>query len=168
MSFEWTVEYYENIGNSEKSMNKIKDLKIQAEKDKKQMEEIKRKLIELVEPYMDKSLSEGCWIDSHSIFYKLNKTSYWRVLFTNWMEFWSDEVKILWHYDITAVLKYIEEKLWIKSLTISTMETFYIWNKLSDMKEWNKENGEFPNKPLHLYTEQEEKDLLELLLKLKK
>ena len=26
---------------------------------------------------------------------------------------------------------------------------------------------EIPNKPLHLYTEQEEKDLLELLLKLK-
>ena len=78
---------------------------------------------------------------------------------------WTDS-RIIWHYDITAVLKYIEnnriEKSWYDRYDYFTYTKYLIqfWKR----EEWF---DAIPNKPLHLYSEQEEKDLLELLLKIK-
>lgn len=61
---------------------------------------------------------------------------------------WQTEV------DITAVLKYIDEKTWNWFIIM--------WDKII-LSAYLKDES-IPNKPLNLYTEQEEKDLLELLL----
>jgi len=73
---------------------------------------------------------------------------------------WQTEV------DITAVLKYIQDKWcdyqnWIYKTTIRICSI--------DNRDWEimVDYWEIPNKPLHLYNETEEKDLLDLLLKLK-
>ena len=71
-------------------------------------------------------------------------------------------IKILWHYDISAVWKFIRNSKWAVSVkivkgNIDFLEITVFWDKTYII----------PNKPLHLYTEQEEKNLLKLLLKLK-
>ena len=79
---------------------------------------------------------------------------------------WLWWAKILGHYDITAVLKYIEERVdWIDFISenkdVATI--YYIdwfWERFLD------EVINIPNKPLHLYTQQEDKELLKLLKKL--
>jgi len=61
--------------------------------------------------------------------------------------------------DITAVLKYVKNK-WARRFEIKDE----IWIAI---KRWIYEDMyQIPLKPLHLYIEQEEKDLLELLKKL--
>lgn len=126
------------------------------------MTEIRKAIIELIEPFMEKELS--IWL-----LYK-DKTSWEFEEYTKWQLLNPFNIvnnkKVLWIYDITAVLKYIydkcEEWKWYES---------YQWDKFlieiysDDIEEDN--TWAFPNKPLHLYSEQEEKDLLKLLLKLK-
>ena len=73
--------------------------------------------------------------------------------------------KTIGHYDITAVLKYIDnsyrDKRWMPH-----------WDILVELTPWDihiniwEELYMLPNKPLSLYSEQEEKDLLELLTKI--
>lgn len=125
-----------------------------------------------------KAIADLIWV-------KTRKSEYWKL---NW-----DEVRILnddqyvdtkwivrdrklidiipiyefcndFEYDITAVLKYIYSNWdWTTDVWYS-----YIWLYTTQMMSLNTEKKELkiPNKPLHLYTEQEEKDLLELLNKL--
>ncbi len=131
---------------------------------------------------MDKTLSEGCLIE-----YKLGDTIFSSVLLESidkydeetdeypiytdmhwvWVTLRSEIDDIIWHYDITAVLKYIEtyEDFYTEfDWPANRIEPFkFIITDLQDNIIW-----EMPNKPLHLYTEQEEKELLELLLKLTK
>lgn len=71
--------------------------------------------------------------------------------------------KLLWHYDITAVEKYI---IWLNKSYDIQIDTDSDWEEKYILYFW-KYVSSFPNKPLHLYSEQEEKDLLDLLLKLK-
>jgi len=66
---------------------------------------------------------------------------------------WQTEV------EITAVLKYM-----LFEYSFSSMDLTLNWFIVFTI---NWKDVFIPNKPLHLYTEQEEKDLLELLLKLK-
>jgi len=144
------------------------------------MRESKKQLIELLEPYMEKDLSDGCYILWHTNDFDLNLWDiykYWEDsnwyfitdIINNIIEFQKeckDERKlgkytidkILGHYDITAVLRYIEDKLkkdkwYIKSFIFEKSIVFlrYNWKYI------------IPNKPLHLYTEEQEKDLLKLL-----
>jgi hypothetical protein len=68
------------------------------------------------------------------------------------------DFKILWHYDITAVLNYIFSKN--RRILIEEWEFFIEWPW------WNLCLAFPADKPLHLYTEQEEKDLLKLLKEL--
>ena len=136
------------------------------------MTETRKQIIELIEPYMDKSLSDGCivfWDKRYwkSEWRKTDTSEYWnweKLLHFNF-ETWSwfvcnhipKSMKILWHYDITAVLKYIDDITW---------NWFSIlWDEI--IISANLKNEYFPVKPLHLYTEQEEKELLDLLNKLK-
>lgn len=123
------------------------------------MTETRLKIIELIEPYMDKSLSEWCIYLYNNILYN---TRFQETLEHNFLlEIKKWRIKILWHYDITAVLKYINKNvsIWVE------LDRFWVAFIIS-----NKLNGWIDfvlNKPLHLYTDQEEKELLELLLKLK-
>ena len=129
------------------------------------MHDTRKQIIELIEPYMDKSLSEGC---------------YWTLLWDMYIYFWKyiwDNIitkrlsdnkiietyywslfKPIWHYDITAVLKFI----WM-----FYEKSCIYWDKICFL---NWFSGriiiEIPNKPLHLYTSQEDKDVLDLLLNL--
>lgn len=73
----------------------------------------------------------------------------------NLMYTWN-KLKILWYYDITAVLKYIDSLSNMDEVKLRWLN-FHIW-KINEI--WI---NLIPNKPLHLYTEQEEKELLKIL-----
>ena len=62
--------------------------------------------------------------------------------------------------EITAVLKYIKDKWWFNN-RVEIWEKEILFKIFEDKVEWLKYT------PLHLYNDQEEKELLELLLKLK-
>ena len=132
------------------------------------MNNIDKEIEKLIQPYTDKTLTDGCLIEINNINWirKINSNiqGYFRIKwYTNEFNINSDITKILWHYDITAVLKYIEQ------LFCVILEQWFF--QLCD-DDWKRIENEFrnniPNKPLHLYTEQEKKDLLELLLNLKR
>ena len=127
------------------------------------MTETRKQIIELIEPYMDKNLCEGCLIE----------IEWWEILqlwiyktYTLWVynqinsDEYYDSYIILGYYDITAVLKYINKKRKAEIYLVTNDKFTIIVPELQ-------ENWYIPNKPLHLYTEQEEKDLLDLLTKLK-
>lgn len=156
------------------------------------MNDIKKEIIDIIEPYMDKTLSEGCYIEfKYSYFTNVwyfsnpNKKSelvtkdeiykiwdtynskyfsevQWKdIIFYYYTDY--DKIenetlieidKILWHYDISAVLKYIQEKRLIG--TDLEKDWRYFASSWLDV----------PNRPLYLYTEQQDKDLLDLLKKL--
>lgn len=129
------------------------------------MNKLDKKIIEYIEPYTDKTLSKWCYIETILWVEQIYKST-WKWLFQviysktetkiNYIE-WQDEFKIIWHYDITAVLKYIK-KLWywvsgeLETITI-------IWRN----KFWN-----IPNKPLSLYTDKQKQELIDLFDKLEK
>lgn len=141
------------------------------------MWEVRKQIIELIEPYMDKTLSvKWCLLkyipDDYIHEYNVNNFD----IFKEWFDAW--DIKILGHYDITAVFRYIENfrykylQNWNKdflnqryNLVISDDE-WYIDSDLEKMWSFIEET-EFKLKPLHLYTEQEEKDLLNILVNLK-
>ena len=138
--------------------------------------ETRKSIIQLIEPYMDKTLSEWCLVKTDIKNYKITKvifhwfqiTDYtWRqfeyILCVNWNKTKRiSKWKILWHYDMTALLQFIYMK-WII--------THKLYNQSFDNAnihcEWYMMYGKpqfiFPNKPLHLYTESEDIELLKLL-----
>jgi len=141
--------------------------------------ETRKAIIKLIEPYMDKTLSEGCLLnikpDGTASCKWIYKLIYYRNFYT-WMSAWIEKIILkqggvrelsqrtdewrwnwydfeeLWHYDITAVLKFIKSK-W--DYTIEFHENF-IWIV------W-KIDYTIPNKPLHLFTEEQDKELLGIL-----
>jgi len=134
-----------------------------------------KEIMELIEPYMDKTLSIGCWIRNKWKYYIINNIEWWqpsdrpflktrycycKPYFTfqfelpNFTIHNNEKLKIIWHYDITWIIKYIKDKLWSWDC--------YIWEDFIDMSD-----ERIPNKPLSLYSTKEEISLLELLLKLK-
>ena len=142
------------------------------------MNETRKAIIKLIEPYMNKILDFWCLLRMEEDW----KVWYWIYVNTefNWGE-WktyfvnqdngdcslfcaeeNNDYKIIWHYDITAVLKYISETTyWSIKFDCDTIKVYnddcefwtYLWVLLF--------------KPIYLYTKQEEQDLLNLLLKLK-
>lgn len=134
------------------------------------MNKTRKAIIEIIEPYMDKQIYT--WILLRDTDWKI--VTFLRAWYVyknyNFVEIndRSDNLEIIWHYDITAVLKYIKSFKWIMCYVFDESfwewQVFQIW-KLADV------NQEFwyyyiPNKPLSLYSETEEKDLLELLKQL--
>jgi hypothetical protein len=125
------------------------------------MTETRKAIIEIIEPYMEKDLSEGCIIETawcRDWCCSMETEIYW--IDTNKIEiekYWRYIIEIIWHYDITAVLKYISS-LWY------THQWWWLWFWLH--KNWNIETWPIM-KPLNLYSNTEEKELLNLLLKLK-
>ena len=134
--------------------------------------ELDKKIIEHIKPYMDKRLSFGCLLKCDEVYiisaydypdywdnnlYTFTHTDYkWEIYIESESIEW---MNIIGHYDITSVLKYILQKNWDWN---SMIMQDYIHIYQDDVFV-----HEIPNKPLHLYTEQEKKDLLELLTKLK-
>ena len=130
-----------------------------------------KEIMELIQPYTDKTLSEGCYCiltDDYKEPQKLlnshieeDSDSRTRMNFEHWWE-WKENVwdyNILWHYDITAVLKYIEDKVGIM--------VFISWDIIEiDNDDWGGLVWNIPNKPLSLYTEEEQTNLIGLLKKL--
>jgi len=134
------------------------------------MSEEQIEIMNIIEPYMDKTLTEWCYCKQQDwCLIKLNKDradeliSFRYVTWAVWG--WIIEREnvgeILWHYDITAVLKYIEEIIWMKKYKI--YQDCFV---LEENNNWKMRFIKIPNNPLHLYTEQENKDLLKLLKKL--
>ena len=131
------------------------------------MNKLQQEIIEIIEPYMDKTLSEGCLIkdkaDDNSIEIikvdKEMKIEWNKVIYTCDT---TELIKIIGHYDITAVLKYIDATVWNSYLDFLGYSQYEIvlYDKYSKLR------MEIPNKPLHLFTEQENKDLLEILKEL--
>lgn len=120
------------------------------------MNNTRKELINILYEHMDKTQVE--WL--------LITTKIW------WHYFLINDRKnipawdIIGHYDITAVLKYIEKHWWFH----------FEWRdntKIICFGQWNENIQDYDiiwdieYKPLHLYTEQEEESLLELLKKLK-
>ena len=152
------------------------------------MNDTRKQIIELIDPYMSKDLSFGCLVQCDDIYMisACNHPDYGNTpLHTltyanhNWELYIESEdisdMKILWHYDITSVLKCIGKKepdmqiwIWSKSKVMEIHK--YIWDECEKCGMWHKQKAIWllPNKPLTLYTEQEEERLLELLLKLNK
>lgn len=136
----------------------------------------RKAIIELIEPFMDKSLCKWCiinyWGDKFLQIMDLikNEDYFWAIKLSNndYWNYWHfkknifkyDDFIIIGHYDITAVLKYINK--W---------ENFVLlwdnWNKIEIHNRVAWDIWYFTTKPLHLYTEEEDKLLLELLLKIK-
>ena len=139
------------------------------------MTDTRKQIIELIEPYMDKT-------EQHNFLFRDKE---WNIREMNQYMFiawdgvyieraWYNEPRlfcnikeIIWHYDITAVLKYIDNICWDKwGFHFENAGCITIWkNKI----EWTYDAEvmeKIPLKPLHLYTEQEDKNLLELLKKL--
>ncbi len=120
------------------------------------MNETRKQIIELIEPFMVKTLSVGCYILEWN-----NITQLWDL----WYDFWAENEKdfynlwlqILWHYDITSVLKYIHSTSWLVSSSYSDF-IYFSWFRRQDFK--------IPYKPLHLYDIEEEINLLKLLQQL--
>lgn len=110
------------------------------------MNKIKKSIIELISPYM----YENNWL--FALYNEFNKSEFEY----NSETYYIDDFDIC--YDITAVLKYIWNR-WKLKLSCMTFDVF----DLQDNLLWEIKI----NKPLHLYTEEEEKQLLNLLIKLK-
>jgi len=125
------------------------------------MNETRKEIIGLIEPYMDKEHWLWCTYLFEEDWFKpryITIGSEW------WLPNWRT-IQILWHYDITAVEKYIRKNSEYR------IETSIEWtNKILFIQDdEDNEMVDFetiPNKPLHLYTEQEEKNLLEILKQL--
>lgn len=136
------------------------------------MNETRKQIIELIEPYMDKTKSFWCIIKWESTW------EYWiieRMAFDTWMDFYAIWNKhelclshciIIWHYDITAVLKYIKRSKKVIYM-YDDWDDYFFFEIKEKNADWDNKVIKAPFKPLHLYSEQEEKDLLKLLLKLK-
>lgn len=113
--------------------------------------ETRNQIIDLIWNYMDKTPTYWCLfeLDWEIILCERKYLFWWNNLY--------EKAKIIWHYDITAILKYINSKIeWIN--------LSYDWSEIwTDYELWR---SAIPNKPLHLYTDEEDKNLLELLQKL--
>ena len=133
--------------------------------------ETRRAIIELIEPYMNKTLSKWCLyqFQNETIEEITNSYSIFDLsAIIEGREAWDTE--IIWHYDITAVLKFFHTKIprnypwecWI------LLQRQWFVDDVKFSIPFRKNSKKYiPNKPLYLYTEEEDKQLLELLLKLK-
>lgn len=133
------------------------------------MNNTRKEIIGLIEPYMDKTLSYWCYCkdnwhyirlshieDDNRISFHFTDNSWWGLVSKTSID------KILWHYDITAVLKYIKNNN--KEGYIYDDWDDYIYFETKEINiDGDNEVLSIPFKPLHLYTEDEEKNLLKLL-----
>lgn len=148
-----------------------------------------KRLIEIVGEFMNKELSEGCWINNNldwdgdvisKIIYTEKPDIIWYtpkcyiIKDYNWNLILEEEVRIsdieiLWHLDITAVEKYIvntiDESRYM-FINYDTISGYKMIHTISMDMMWNSNVDKeyiMPNKPINLYTTEELKDLIKLL-----
>jgi len=126
------------------------------------MTELQTELLNILEPYTDKTLSEDCYINCEHVDFWHSQEGVIKKYTPsmkkhNDSEDWFYYNKILWHYDITALLKCIYSISWSD---VSQLNVFLIFSD-------NSKNYYLPNKPLHLYTDEETKEVILLINKLK-
>jgi hypothetical protein len=145
--------------------------------------ETRKAIIELIEPYMNKELEFWCLIKT---IHNYNEFIWW-IYYTDcnkeltmWYINISDNMKslkiefsknkdfkIIWHYDITAVQNLLESKTFAEY--ILTIEDWsIIFSEIikfceCDIPEITRQIFKIPNKPLHLFSESEDIQLLKLL-----
>jgi hypothetical protein len=117
---------------------------------------------------MAKDLSEGCLIREWEYskyakyLWKRDDTKYHKYwLFDEQLAFETDKIedfKIIWHYDITSLIKYIADKWEIE------LDWEWFWTIYNHT--WEQYLWKIPNIPLNLYNDEQEKTTLNLLLKL--
>jgi hypothetical protein len=148
----------------------------------------RKEIINLVSDYMNKTLSEWClfienkFSKEKELFTFCGSTKYWKTTYNcHWTNsiydyvidyisnyntietqtfeiMLKDQIKIIWHYDITAVSKYIAIQKQIRFIEWGHDNIYFFKNK-NDILIW-KYILEIPNKAIHLYTEDEDKKLL--------
>jgi len=147
------------------------------------MTEARKEIINIIEPYMDKSLEIWCYLQDISrlehrkeqdnykdsenfdvdliIMQEYDKTfdcyEFSNIPYSLKKEEIEQKYKILWHYDITAVLKCIRCLELINKFAAIIVFEDRFWIIYKGKK------YTIPNKPLHLYSDTEEKHLLDLL-----
>ncbi len=126
-----------------------------------------KEIMEIIKPYADKTLNEGCLMTTDWRIFTLVKSDIESAIEELQSEL--SDLKIIWHYDITAVLKYIKDI----NRTIAVVLLSWDWKNWYFLDYHHKSNYptwwfnyKIPNKPLHLYTKKENAELLSLLNKL--
>jgi hypothetical protein len=138
-----------------------------------QLTETRKDIIKLVDSYMNKTLSEWCLVKDpsnqiakiisiHENFYNVYYIWIWLGVIAR-----NCSLEIIWHYDITAVLKHFR-KLWIFIWFLNETNEITLYNNKYDCLDWKNSIWRFPEKPLHLYDTNEEENLLKLLQSLNK
>jgi len=117
--------------------------------------ETRKTIINFIEPYMNKTLALWCIIFWKDTWYYIQWNEY---IWDNWKRIFVD--KIIWHYDITAVIKFFEDKIYKIRLNEGYLSIEY------PDKRWMSWLFNLDTKPLYLYTEEEDKQLLDLLTNL--
>ena len=155
------------------------------------MTDARKQIIEIIEPYMlqdfaawlyykkrnwDIQIVWDVWVFND----KLENENNWKLVTNHWL--WTktlDNMKewgwqILWHYDTTALLKYIDEigcwhiftqkEIFTDEIRIFTKDQYELWKVTAfwDNLWW------LPCKPLHLYTDQEDQTTLLILREIEK
>lgn len=152
--------------------------------------ETRKQIINHIKDYMLKDLVEWCLLYSEVEDEYITYNKYDRIIKEDNKIIYSEtaiEYNIVWMYDTSAVLKCIEKEHRMKNVCYQEWEepnwhwemdweTFEYTDMSSRINKkcscWEANISQsyptynIPNKPLHLYTEQEDKDLLELLKKL--
>lgn len=132
--------------------------------------ETRKAIIEFIETFMDKVVDRWCLIKYWDWYaYVYNVISNWKktIVMTHWVwdmslddiEF-DDDYQIIWCYEMTAVSKFI------MSTGFMRVEFYDSTISISE-DDWYNET-QIPSKPLHLYTEEEDKQLLKILTNLVK
>jgi len=119
------------------------------------MTKTRKEIIVLIEPFMERTRYKN-----------KNQESDNKILLTKVQRFQSPKTnkidtrvtKKLWHYDITAVHKFIVKK---------KHKDFSIWKYNYHITDKEVISLDYPIKPLHLFSDKEEQELLSLLLRLK-
>ena len=148
------------------------------------MKEVKRNIMILIEPFMDKTPCVWAYIKKHKTMRDLNGRQIGAIDYSEHLEDYEiiidyftsgstirrktemKQVEELWgNYDITALEKYIESITnWL--YIAYTPNNYYRKLMIEDWMNAIHSVWQIPNKPLSLYSSEEEKDLLELLNKL--
>lgn len=116
------------------------------------MTDTRKQIIEIVEPYMNKETTKGCIIKKD--------WKFWTLL---WDKVWTQPswIDVIWHYDITAVDKLIRSSEAFSYIFEDGID--YICYEFKVINDGDTNVYYLPNKPPHLYTDQQDKALLEKL-----
>jgi len=129
--------------------------------------ETRKQIIEVIHPFMDKTLSEGCLFFRNSEIIlswdvQEDRGMFWGIYELELSWTYIKDCEIIGHYDITAFLNYIRSIEWYR---VDLLDDNLFSIQKFDWGVWNW-IAYIDSKPLHLYSEKEEKDWLKLLKEL--